>query len=201
MQQCKVIKNIDEVGVYSSDSNILLKTFENIIGQFKLTKVNKLLNRAKTKGVEGENIFKILFVLGFINLKNVSQFMASGYRTELNYGKDVLYEFLKNELVDWRKILTIFSKQFVKIANKKGDSQDIKSPKCLILDDTLLSKTGKTIEQIGKVFDHCTGKYLLGMKTLVCGFWDGKSFIPSDFTVHNEPGKKENRGHLLYFKR
>lgn len=64
----------------------------------------------------------------------------------------------------------------------------------MILDDTLLSKSGKTIEQIGKVFDHCTRKYQLGMKALVCGFWDGKSFIPAAFTVHNEPGKKENRG-------
>ena len=54
----KVIKNISEVGEYSSDSNILLKTFENIIGQFCLTQVNKWLNKAKTKGVEGENIFK-----------------------------------------------------------------------------------------------------------------------------------------------
>ena len=36
MQQNKVIKNISEVGEYSSDSNILLKTFENIIGQFRL---------------------------------------------------------------------------------------------------------------------------------------------------------------------
>lgn len=100
MQQCKVIKNIDEVGVYSSDSNILLKTFENIIGQFKLTKVNKLLNRAKSKGIEGENVFKILFILGFIDLKNISQLMASGYKTEVNFGKDVLYEFLKNEFID-----------------------------------------------------------------------------------------------------
>jgi Transposase DDE domain len=194
MQQYKVIKNIDEVGVYSQDSNILLKTFENIIGQFKLTKVNKMLNRAKTKGVEGENVFKILFVLGFIDLKNISQLMLSGYNTNLNYGKDVLYEFLKNEMVDWQKILTFFSKQFIKITKSKGDSKDIKSPKCLILDDTLISKTGKTIEQIGKVFDHCTRKYQLGMKALTCGFWDGKSFIPLAFSLHNEPGKNNNRG-------
>jgi hypothetical protein len=52
MQQNKVIKNISEVGEYSSDSNILLKTFENIIGQFRLTQVNKWLNKAKTKGSE-----------------------------------------------------------------------------------------------------------------------------------------------------
>lgn len=28
MQQCKVIKNIDEVGIFSSDSNILTKVSE-----------------------------------------------------------------------------------------------------------------------------------------------------------------------------
>jgi hypothetical protein len=194
MQQNKFIKNISEVGEYSSDSNILLKTFENIIGQFRLTQVNKWLNKAKTKGVEGENIFKILFVLVFVDLKNISQLMHSGYGTKLNYGKDVLYDFLKNEWVDWGKILTNFSRQFLKITKSKGDATDISSPKCLIIDDTLLCKTGKTIEHIGKVFDHCSRTYQLGMKALVCGFWDGKSFIPTAFSLHNEPGKNRNRG-------
>ena len=105
MQQNKFIKNISEVGEYSSDSNILLKTFENIIGQFRLAQVNKWLNKAKTKGVEGENIFKILFVLVFVDLKNISQLMHSGYGTKLNYGKDVLYDFLKNEWVVWEIFL------------------------------------------------------------------------------------------------
>ena len=74
--------------------------------------------------------------------------MHSGYGTKLNYGKDVLYDFLKNEWVDWGKILTNFSRQFLKITKSKGDSTDISSPKCLIIDDTLLCKTGKTIEHI-----------------------------------------------------
>jgi hypothetical protein len=32
------------------------------------------------------------------------------------------------------------------------------------------------------------------MKELVCGFWEGKSFNPTTFSVHNEPGKNRNRG-------
>jgi hypothetical protein len=48
-----------------------------MIGQFQLAQVNKWLNKAKTKGVEGENIFKILFVLVFVDLKNISQLMNS----------------------------------------------------------------------------------------------------------------------------
>jgi hypothetical protein len=40
--------------------------------------------------------------------------MHSGYGTKLNHGKDVFHEFLKNEWVDWGKILTNFFRQFFK---------------------------------------------------------------------------------------
>ncbi len=130
----------------------------------------------------------------FVDPKNMSQLMESGYGNKLNYLKDVLFDFLKNELVDWGKILTIFSSQFLKITKRKGDSRDISSPKCLILDYTLLFKAGKTIEQIGKVVDHCILSYQLGKKALVCGFWDRKRFIPTIFSVHKEPGIDNNRG-------
>ena len=93
--------------------------------------------------------------------------MFFGYGTKLNYGKDVLYDFLKNEWVDWGKILTNSFRQFLKITKSKGDSTAISSPKCLIINDTLLCKTGKTIEHIRKVFDHCSRTYHLGMKALV----------------------------------
>lgn len=194
MQQHKGIKNLNEIARYSSDSSILLKTFENIIGQFKVSQVNTLLNNAKSKGVKGENIFRLLFTLCFVDIKNISQFLHSGFHSEFKNGKDVLYDFLKNEWIDWSKILSTFTTQFLKIVQKRGDDTDIKSPKCIILDDTLILKSGKKIEQIGKVFDHCTHKYLLGIKTLVCGFWDGKSFIPLSFSIHNEPSELKNRG-------
>ncbi len=165
--------------------------FENIVGHFHLTKIYKWLKKAKTKKVEGEDIFKILLVLLFIDLKNISQLIQTGYRTKLKYIKNVLCNFLKNERVAWGKILTNFSRQFLKITKTKGDSTDISSPKYLIIDDTLLCKTGKTIEHIGKVFDHCSRIYQLGMRALVCGFWDGKSFTPTTFLFITNLAKRE----------
>ncbi len=194
MQQNKDIKNLQEISFYASDSNILVKTFESIISQFKLTQVNKMLNAGKLKGVEGSNIFKVLFVLGFIELKNIAQLINSGYGLDLGNKKDVFYSFLKNSNIEWRKILHNFALQFVRIATTKGDHTDNTSPKCLIIDDTLLAKTGKGIETIGKLFDHCSHKYLLGIRMLTLGYWDSKSFIPVDFTLHNEPTKKKKRG-------
>jgi hypothetical protein len=54
--------------------------------------------------------------------------MHSGYGTKLNYGKDVLYDFLKNEWDDWGKIPANFSIKFIKITKSKVDSTDIYSP-------------------------------------------------------------------------
>lgn len=194
MQRIKVLKKLQETTEYSANSNLLLKTFSNIIKEFKLSKVNALLNKAKTKGVEGKDVFRALFAMVFIDVKNVSQLMASGFGKDLGHKKDVLYAFMKNERVDWRRILALFCVQFIKTTKEKGDRDEPSTPKCIVVDDTLLGKTGKRIELIGKVFDHCTHTYQLGIKLLAICFWDGRSLIPVDFSIHNEPGKKGNRG-------
>jgi hypothetical protein len=64
----------------------------------------------------------------------------------------------------------------------------------MVIDDTLLCKTGKPIEHIRKVFDHCSRTYQLEMRAMVYSLWDGKSIIPTAFSVQNNPGKNRNRG-------
>ncbi|MCP4264780.1 MAG: transposase, partial [Candidatus Brocadiaceae bacterium] len=60
-----------------------------------------------------------------------------------------------------------------------------------IFDDSLLDKSGKHIEGIGMVHNHVTNLHVLGYKLLVCGFWDGRSFIPLDFSLHREKRGKD----------
>jgi hypothetical protein len=194
MQQNKSINNLSETHKYCSDSTVLVNTFTAILNEFNLSYINNLFSKAKSKGVNGAKIFETLFVLRFLDLKNIQQLMHSGYSIETSTKKDVYYDFLKNENIDWRRILCLFTKQFFKTVDKKGSPNDFESPLCLIVDDTQLNKTGKKMEFIGKVYDHCTHKYTLGMKVLTLGFWDGKSFTPLDFSIHNEPGKKKVRG-------
>jgi hypothetical protein len=81
------------------------------------------------KCIKDYNIFKILSSLVFVNLKNISLLIQLGNVTKLNYDKDMLYDFFKNEWVDWGKILTNFSMQFLKITKLKVDSTNIYSPK------------------------------------------------------------------------
>jgi hypothetical protein len=53
-----------------------------------------MAKKVKTKGVEGGNRFNTLFILVFVNLKNISQFMNSEYGTIMNSSMDVFYYFI-----------------------------------------------------------------------------------------------------------
>jgi len=69
----------------------------------------------------------------------------------------------------------------------------VKEIRALIFDDAVLDKSGKKSEGVSKVHDHVTGRFVFGYKLLVCGYWDGDSFIPVDFSLHRERGSDLDR--------
>ena len=49
------------------------------------------------------------------------------------------------------------------------------------------------IEGVSRVYDHVEGRCVLGYKLLLSTFFDGKTTIPCDFSLHQEKGKKETK--------
>ncbi|MBW6492937.1 MAG: transposase [Lentimicrobium sp.] len=105
---------------------------------------------------------------------------------------NTIYRLLNNPWMNWRKFLMGFAKQFVRKVKEKGDQNT--GITCFVVDDTDLEKSGKTIEYIGRIFNHVSGKSILGLKMLLLSFWDGKSLISVDFSLHREKGKNGNYG-------
>ena len=192
MQHSKGIKNISELSKYSE--SVIQSSLMGLIGKLDLRYINKLFCSAKSKGASCSSIFQILFLARFLDFSNVFQLMSHGISKEVGFERDVLYSFLKNERINWRKILYLFYRQIVKLIERNSNADTQVHTRYFIVDDSTLEKTGKTIEFIGKVYDHCLHNYKLGMKLLTLGIWDGKNFMPLDFSIHNEPGKKGNRG-------
>ncbi|MBA3901220.1 MAG: transposase [Bacteroidetes bacterium] len=196
MQQFKGIQHFSEIEDKFKNTDSLSSTFLRLLKGFRLAGISKELGLTKSKGYDSKDLFQVLFLLPFIGILNIRSLCFSGYSSELSAKKDAFYEFMNNPKINWRKIVHQFSKQFIRIVKQKsinGDQENL-LPKCLIVDDSTLEKTGRKIELIGKVFDHCSNTYKLGMKLLTVGFWDGKSFLPLDFSIHNEQGKNQNRG-------
>lgn len=192
MQRNESTQSFSEVAPYCKDSTAITRIFSGLLGCFDLRYINSLLSSSKGQGVDAGNVFQVLFTLPFLDFDNVNQLMRSGCQEAFAHGKDVFYGFLNNPRIDWRRILQLFAKQVLRIIAARTDATD--GPRFLIFDDSTLPKTGKKIELIGKVFDHCGNTYRLGMKLLTLGYCDGKTFLPLDFSLHHEPGKNGKRG-------
>ena len=63
----------------------------------------------------------------------------------------------------------------------------------MIFDDTVIAKTGRCIENISRVWDYVSNRYILAFKMLLMGYCDGVSFIPLDFSFHREKGKNKEK--------
>ena len=75
------------------------------------------------------------------------------------------------------------------LLRKYGEAALSDSTTCFIVDDTMLEKSGVRMEGISRVFDHVKGRCVLGYKLLLCAFFDGRTNIPFDFSLHQEKGE------------
>lgn len=78
--------------------------------------------------------------------------------------------------------------QYTRIVKQNAEALE-NGIKCLVVDDSTMEKTGKTIEGISRVNDHVKGGFVFGFKLLLLGFFDGKMLIPADFSLHRESQK------------
>ena len=87
-----------------------------------------------------------------------------------------------------------FALRYMCLLRKYGEVPQSDTTTCFIIDDTVLEKSGVRMEGISRVFDHMKGRCVLGYKLLLCAFFDGKTTIPFDFSLHQEKGKQGNCG-------
>ncbi|NCB44854.1 MAG: transposase [Clostridia bacterium] len=157
---------------------------------FKSKRLDNLFIEYKVKGLAFATIFYQLIEMTILNF-TVHQY--SSMNEEPDAGKKDVYYRLKNDpRIDWRMITYMLVNRFLFMVRIHQEDPSDK-PRCLIADDTVLPKRGKTIEGIGKVFDHKDHGYKLGFKGLFLSLFDGKSFLPLDFSMHSEKGRREDR--------
>ena len=180
------------------------RNLSSISSYFKIPKLLRELKKSKSKGFTASNLFYGLIFSIFWNINSIFALSKKDFfltesekKNENNAKKDTYYRFINNEKNNWRKIQSLYVETFTTVVNENvvtDSEKKLMLPKCLIVDDSVLPKTGEKIEHIGKVHDHTTQKHILGYKYLCLGLYDGKSFIPIDFTLQGEAGKKGQYG-------
>ena len=146
-----------------------------------------------------KNINKLLLIVlfPFFEIQDAWWYEKSPLYPILRCGKDVFYRFMNDFNISWRKVSYKLSMQLIGKTAAQSTGGSGTPPRCLIVDDTDLPKTGRRIELIGKVFSHVTKQSILAFKGLFLGYHDGKSFFALDFSLHGEEGKNKKKPYGL----
>ena len=96
--------------------------------------------------------------------------------------------------MDWRRLMNHFALRYMCLLRKYSEVPQSNTTTCFIIDDTVLEKSGVRMEGISRVYDHVKGRCVLGYKLLLCAFFDGKTTIPFEFSLHQEKGKQGDCG-------
>jgi len=197
MPRDKVTKQISELQNNFSSDQIKSSTIFQTLKSLKLSANFAEFNHLKVQGYAFHLVLSLLIWMILHSKKTVNSSLPEFSDNGIHLGNDVYYRFKNSEKICWRRILWYIVQKFMLQTRKnseKNDATSVKSkPRCLIFDDTLLEKTGRKIEKIGKVFDHVNNRMVLGFKLLVGLYFDGKSAIPVDFSLVREKGQKDEK--------
>ena len=170
------------------------KTNMGILHFFSTFKITRLLAAFGSFKSKGFDVSVLLLSLLIFRLRSESicrmQIRSRNFLEKID--DNTFYRLMNNPWMNWRKLLIGFAKQFVALAKANGDNTS--GVTCFVLDDTDIEKTGKKFEFIGRIFNHVTKLYPLGFKLLLLAFWDGKSLVATDCSLHREEGRKGTYG-------
>jgi len=191
MQHTKITDNLGEFQKFLDNDSKTGMCLEDTIRFFDVRRIFGQFETIKQSGIRVSRIMTTLLVMLFYRSRNIHSYFSRQYGQQIDKegSKNPYYDMLGNEYVPWRVILYFFAKRYLHLVSRLTDhsKQRIRT---LIFDDSPLEKTGGKIEAISKIHDHVTGRYILGFKLLVSGYWDGNNFIPIDFSLHRERGKE-----------
>jgi len=188
MQHTKITENLGEFQSFIDSDNKTGLCLEDTLQFFEIRRIFGQFESVKQSGIRVTQILTTLLVMLFYRSRNIYSYFTRQYGKLANIvgSKNPYYDLLGNEYISWRTILYLFASRYLSLSRRIGKC--VGKIRALIFDDSALEKSGVKIEGVSKVHDHVTGRFILGYKILVCGYWDGDNFIPIDFSLHRERG-------------
>lgn len=145
--------------------------FWSIFGRYGIT--------AKRTGYHVHDVVFTLLVWVFLSQSSINSFLGKVVGHFFKGGKDVLYDFLKREDINWREVGMGLARAVYQNRNLQHESEI-----AFIVDDSIKQRRGKKVEGTSIHFDHTEGRCVTGQQVVQLGLaWSG-GFIPVDNQIY-----------------
>jgi hypothetical protein len=144
-------------------------------------------NIIKKDGWHASHLLFVLIMLPLLKINTVHSFCGKMWSHWSESGKDAFYRF-KQKAYRWRTFMyNVNMRILIGIDLEKCPREE----QYFVIDDTILQKLGKKMENISYIFDHNLGHSVLGYCVVALGLFTGQGFYPIDFAYRF--GKKRNK--------
>ena len=149
---------------------------------WKKLKLNSLIRKSGFTKRSGVGITEAVFLLllwKWLNMSSIAMFSKKALGTFSSANKDVMYDLLKREEINWRELNIRTAKSVYQQRHLVGSRL-----KALVLDDSIKTRRGKKMEGVSSHFDHVTGRHVMGQQVLTLGLATEEAFLPLDSQIY-----------------
>ncbi len=158
-------------GAYTFVDNEL----QDSIKKLKFFKYLKQHSKSKRSGWSIESTVYALLLWVYLKNNSIKMFYEKCLRVFFKGGKDVLYETMRDEGINWRQISLSTAKEIYVQNNIAGEKET-----AFVVDDTIKERSGKKVEGTSKHFEHSRGSYVIGHQIIELGLAFRNGFLPLD---------------------
>ena len=133
----------------------------------------------KRSGIDITEAVFLLLLWKWINVSSIAMFSRKALGMFSWAKKDVMYDLLKREDVNWR-VLNLQTAKGVYQQNALGQSRI----RAFVLDDSIKTRCGKKMEGVSSHFDHVAGRHVMGQQVLTLGLSTEEAFLPLDSQIY-----------------
>ena len=149
---------------------------------WKKLKLNALIRGAgftKRSGIEITEAVFVLLLWKWLNMSSIAMFSRKALGVFSKARKDVMYDLLKREEINWRA-LNVQTAKAVHQQHQLAGSR----VKTFVLDDSIKTRRGRKMEGVSCHFDHVTGRHVMGQQVLTLGLATEDAFLPLDSQIY-----------------
>lgn len=162
----------------NNHQNIFESKIDSVFRSLRF-KTNLSRNRIiKQNGYAASHILFILLMMPLIQIRTVRSFCFKQWNHWSTSKKDTFYRFKNNPKYRWR---SFFKNVSYDILNHVEIDKTPQKDRVFVIDDTILVKLGKMIENVSYIYDHNIGRSVLGFCIVALGIFTTNGFYPLDF--------------------
>jgi len=143
--------------------------------------INGLMSKAglhKRTGTQASEVLYLLLIWRWLNVSSISMFAGKALGLFSQAKKDVMYDLLKREDINWREL------NFGVAAKVYAQHKVQTTEACaFVLDDSIKTRKGKRMEGVSSHFDHVSHTSVMGQQVLTLGLSTEQAFLPLDSQI------------------